>query len=73
MANSAVVDLYPDLMGLGRRNLDILNTEVLAGLPCHSCFASDRLGNEVSVAIFCRVKNFHFFSLFFFSFFSVSW
>jgi hypothetical protein len=33
VANTSVVDLNSDLVGLGRSDLDILNGEGLAGLP----------------------------------------
>jgi hypothetical protein len=33
VANTSVVDLNSDLVGLGRSNLDVLNGERLAGLP----------------------------------------
>ena len=43
VAHAGVVDLYPDLMGLWRGDLDILDAELLAGLPGDSCLAGDGL------------------------------
>lgn len=43
MAYTGVVDFDPDLMGLGRGDLDILDAELLAGFPGDSCLAGDGL------------------------------
>lgn len=43
MADTGVVDLYPNLVGTRRKNLDILNAEVLASLPGHGGLAGDGL------------------------------
>lgn len=43
MADTGIVDLDSDLVGLGRSNLDILDREVLAGLPGHGGLAGDGL------------------------------
>lgn len=51
VADPGMVDLNSDFVGLGRRNLDVLNAQFLAGLPCHGCFAGDSLVSEVSVPI----------------------
>lgn len=44
VADASVVDFDPDLMGLGRGDLDILDAELLAGFPGDSCLACDGLG-----------------------------
>lgn len=48
MADTGVVDLDPDLVGLGRRHLDVLVAELLAGAPGDGRLASDGLPRRVS-------------------------
>ena len=43
VAHSGVVDLNADLVRLGRRDLDILDAQLLAGLPGDGGLASNRL------------------------------
>lgn len=43
MADAGVVDLYPHLIGFWRRDLDVFENEVLAGIPGHGGFAGDGL------------------------------
>lgn len=40
---TGVVDLHADLVSLGRSNFDILNAQLLAGLPGNSSLAGDGL------------------------------
>lgn len=63
MANSGIVDLDADFVDLGRRNFDVLNTQVFASLPCHGCLASNRLVSHWSAPVFYRVKIIFFFVL----------
>ena len=46
VADTGVVDLDPDLARLGRRDLDVLDAQLLAGLPGDGGFASDGLEGE---------------------------
>lgn len=46
MADSRVEDLDAHLVGLGRRHLDVLDAEILAGFPGHGGLASDGLLRE---------------------------
>lgn len=48
MADAGVADLDADLMGLGRRHLDILNAELLAGAPGNGRLAGDGLRSELA-------------------------
>ena len=43
VADTGVVDLDADLVGLGRRNLDVLNAQLLASLPGNGSLAGDGL------------------------------
>lgn len=43
VADTGVVDLDADFVGLGRGDLDVFNGEVLAGFPSNGGFASDGL------------------------------
>jgi hypothetical protein len=45
VANTSVVDLNSDLVGLGGSNLDILNGERLAGLPGNGGLTGNGLAN----------------------------
>lgn len=55
MAHSRVVDLDTDLVGLGRRDLDVLEGEVLAGLPGDGGLAGDGLRSaRVALASLAR-------------------
>lgn len=51
VADSAVVDLDPNLVSLRGCNLDILEAQALPGLPCHGCSAGDSLVSKVSAQI----------------------
>lgn len=58
MAHSRVVDLDADLVGLGRRDLDVLEGEGLAGLPGNGGLAGDGLrGARVALAWLTRSRN----------------
>jgi hypothetical protein len=46
VANTSVVDLNSDLVGLGRSNLDVLNGERLAGLPGDGGLTGNGLANS---------------------------
>lgn len=46
MADARVVDLDADLMGLWRSDLDVLDAQLLASLPCNGCLAVDGLSCE---------------------------
>jgi hypothetical protein len=46
VANTSVVDLNSDLVGLGRSDLDILNGEGLAGLPGDGGLTGNGLANS---------------------------
>jgi hypothetical protein len=48
MADTGVVDLDADLVGLGRGDLDVLDAEVLACFPGHSGLAGNGLANGIS-------------------------
>ena len=48
MADTGVKDLNTDLVGLGRRDLDILDGEVLASLPGDGGLAGDGLKSRRS-------------------------
>ena len=43
VADTGVVDLNADLVGFGRGHLDVLDAEVLGGIPGHGGLASDGL------------------------------
>ena len=43
MADTRVVDLNPNLMSLGRGDLDLFDAQILPGLPGHGGLARDRL------------------------------
>lgn len=50
MADSGVVDLNSDFVCLWRRDLDVLDAQLLAGFPCYSRLASNSLARpQVSV------------------------
>ena len=51
MANTSVVNLNADLMGLGGSHLDVLNGEVLAGLPGDGGLAGDGLFSFALVSV----------------------
>jgi len=54
VANTRVVDLNAHLVCLGRRDLYILDAELLAGLPSHGSLAGDGLKTlENGVSAFC--------------------
>lgn len=46
VANSSVVDLDAHFVSLRRCDFNVLETQVFAGLPCHSGFASNCLNDE---------------------------
>jgi hypothetical protein len=48
VADTGVVDLDADLVGLGGSDLDVLDAEVLAGLPGDGGLAGDGLEVETS-------------------------
>lgn len=50
MADTSVVDLDADLVGLGRSNLDVLDAQRLAGLPGDGGLAGDGLENEKPIS-----------------------
>lgn len=52
MADTSVVNLDADLVGLGRSNLNVLEAQRLAGLPGDSGLAGNGLRNEMSKSAF---------------------
>lgn len=57
VADTGVVDLDSDLVGLGRGDLDVLNAQLFASLPGNGGFAGNRLGKRRRVsAIFSNVR-----------------
>lgn len=52
MADTSVVNLDADLVGLGRSNLDVLDAQRLAGLPGDGGLAGNGLRNEMFMSAF---------------------
>lgn len=57
VADTGVVDLNADLVGFGRSDLDVLDAEVLGGVPGHGGLASDGLAlggrHDSCVVLYC--------------------
>lgn len=54
VADTGVVNLHADLVGLGRSNLDILDAQLLASLPGNGSLAGD--GLHASLISFIATK-----------------